>query len=341
MKMRGGNLKRRQEKMKKFPNIRMRRLRNSSLIRDMVTEYRLSPSNFILPLFIKEGLQKKQEVSSMPGVFQHSIDSVKEECHQASELGVPAVILFGIPKKKDAVGSEAYNPKGVIPTAVRAIKKELGESILVACDVCLCEYTDHGHCAPIKGNKVINDEGLKLYAKASLEYAKAGADIIAPSDMMDGRIGEIRKTLDKHNFNDKIILSYAVKYASNFYGPFRDAAESGFAAGPKDRKSHQMDPANFTQTIREVELDIEEGADIIMVKPALPYLDILNSLSNRFNVPFAAYMVSGEYAMIKAAAQNGWLDEQKCMLEALLSIRRAGATMILTYYAKEAAELVK
>ena len=327
--------------MKMFPNIRMRRLRNNPLIRSMVSEYALSPSNFILPLFVKEGLEKRQPVSSMPGVFQHSMDSLIEECHQAAELGIPGVILFGIPKKKDAVGSEAHNPKGVIPKAVKAIKKELGERMLVACDVCLCEYTDHGHCAPIRGNAILNDEGLKLYAKASLEYAKAGADIVAPSDMMDGRVGEIRKTLDEHSFEDTIILSYAVKYASNFYGPFRDAAETRFAAGPKDRKSYQMDPSNFSQAIREVELDIEEGADIIMVKPALPYLDVLHALSKRYNVPFAAYQVSGEYAMLKAAAQNGWLDEQKCMLEALLAIRRAGATIILTYFAKDAAEIIK
>ncbi len=326
--------------MNMFPDIRMRRLRNNRLIREMVTEYRLTPSNFILPLFIKEGLQKKSPVKSMPGVFQHSLDSIVEECHQASELGIPAVILFGIPKKKDALGSEAYNPKGIVPTAVRAIKKELDQKILVACDVCLCEYTDHGHCAPIRKNKILNDEGLKLYAKASLEYAKAGADIIAPSDMMDGRIGAIRNILDKNNFIDTIILSYAVKYASSFYGPFRDAAESGFAAGPKDRKSHQMDPANFTQALREVELDIDEGADIIMVKPALPYLDVIHELSKRYNIPIAAYQVSGEYAMLKAAAQNGWLDGEKCMLEALLAIRRAGATMILTYFAKEAAEMM-
>ncbi|UCF49147.1 MAG: porphobilinogen synthase [Thermoplasmatales archaeon] len=327
--------------VKMFPNVRLRRLRNNHLIRDIVTEYKITPKNLILPLFVKEGLEKKQPVVSMPGVFQHSIDSLIEECHQAMELGIPGVILFGIPKKKDAVGSEAYNPKGIIPNAIRAIKKELGEKILVAGDVCLCEYTDHGHCAPIDGKRVLNDEGIKLYAKASLEYAKAGVDIVAPSDMMDGRVGAIRKILDENNFEDTIILSYAVKYASNFYGPFRDAAESGFAAGPKDRKSHQMDPANFTQAITEVELDIEEGADIIMVKPALPYLDVLHALSNRFNVPFAAFMVSGEYAMIMAAARNGWLDEQKCMLEALLAIRRAGATMILTYYAKKAAELIK
>ncbi len=327
--------------MNEFPNIRMRRLRSNPLIRGMVSEYTLSTSNFILPLFIKEDLRKKQPVSSMPGVFQHSIDSLIEECHNATDLKIPAVILFGIPKRKDALGSEAYNPKGIIPEAVKAIKRELGEKLLVACDVCLCEYTDHGHCAPIKGNKILNDEGVKLYAKASVEYAKAGADIIAPSDMMDGRVGMIRKTLDEHGFKDTIILSYAVKYASNFYGPFRDAAESGFAAGPKNRKSHQMDPANFTQIFREVELDIKEGADIIMVKPALPYLDVLHSLSKHYNVPFAAYQVSGEYAMLKAAAQNGWLDEQKCMLETLLAIRRAGATMILTYFAKDAAEIIK
>ncbi len=326
--------------MKMFPDIRMRRLRNNNLIRDMVTEYRLTPSNFILPLFIKEGLQKKSPVKSMPEVFQHSLDSIVEECHQVSELGIPAVILFGIPKKKDALGSEAYNPKGIIPTAVRAIKKELGQKILVACDVCLCEYTDHGHCAPIRKNKILNDEGLKLYAKASLEYTKAGADIIAPSDMMDGRVGAIRNILDKNNYNNTIILSYAVKYASSFYGPFRDAAESGFAAGPKNRKSHQMDPANFTQALREVELDIDEGADIIMVKPALPYLDVIHALSKKYNIPIAAYQVSGEYAMIKAAAQNGWLDGEKCMLESLLAIRRAGATMILTYFAKAAAEMM-
>lgn len=327
--------------MNRFPNVRMRRLRNNPLIRSMVSEYTLSPSNFVLPLFVKEGLTKRHPVPSMPGVYQHSIDSLIDICHQTVELGVPAVILFGIPKKKDALGSEAYNPKGIIPKAVKAIKENLGERLLVACDICLCEYTDHGHCAPIKGKKILNDEGIKLYAKAALEYAKAGADIVAPSDMMDGRVGEIRKTLDSHNFKDTIILSYAVKYASNFYGPFRDAAESGFAAGPKDRKSHQMDFTNFTQTLREVELDINEGADIIMIKPALPYLDVIRAIKKRYNVPIAAYQVSGEYSMLKAAAQNKWLDEQNCMLETLLAIRRAGATMILTYFALNAAEILK
>jgi porphobilinogen synthase len=321
----------------------MRRLRNSTLIRSMVTEYSLAPSNLILPLFVKEGLEGDESVpvSSMPGVSQHSIGSLIEECKQAVGLKIPAVILFGIPKMRDALGSEAYNSTGIIPSAVRAIKQELGEDLLVICDVCLCEYTDHGHCAPIEQNRILNDKGIELYAKASVEYAKAGADIIAPSDMMDGRIKVIRKALDENNFNDTIILSYSVKYASSFYGPFRDAAESGFKAGPGDRKSHQMDPANRTQAFREVELDINEGADIIMVKPAMPYLDIIHALTQHFHVPVAAYQVSGEYAMLKAAAQNGWLDETTCMMEALLAIRRAGATMILTYFAKQAAEAIK
>jgi porphobilinogen synthase len=326
-----------------YPNIRMRRLRNNPLIRGMVTEYTLSPSNFILPLFVKEGLEGKEKtpVKSMPGVFQHSIGSLVEECHEASELGIPAVILFGIPKKKDSHGTEAYNPDGIVPRAVRAIKKELGDKLLVACDVCLCEYTDHGHCAPLEGDTVCNDEGIKLYAKASLEYVKAGADIVAPSDMMDGRVAAIRKELDGAGYHDKIILSYAVKYASAFYGPFRDAAESGFTAGPSDRKHHQMDPSNMSQVFREVELDMKEGADIIMVKPALPYLDVIHAITQRYSMPVAAYQVSGEYSMLKAAAQNGWIDEEKTMLETLLAIRRAGATMILTYYAKEAAEAIR
>jgi porphobilinogen synthase len=309
----------------------------------MVTEFGLSPSNFILPLFVKDGLShgKRIPVKSMPGVFQHSLDSLVKECHRASELGIPAVILFGIPKKKDSCGSEALSPDGIIPRAVKSIKEELGERILVACDVCLCEYTDHGHCAPLVENMISNDEGVKLYAQAAVEYARAGADIIAPSDMMDGRIGIIREGLDSQGFIDTLILSYAVKYASSFYGPFRDAAESGFTAGPGDRKSHQMDFANLTQAFREVELDINEGADIIMVKPALPYLDVISAISRKFAVPLAAYQVSGEYAMVKAASQNGWLDESKIMIETLTAIRRAGATMILTYFACEAAEVIQ
>jgi porphobilinogen synthase len=325
-----------------YPNVRMRRLRNKTLVREMVSEFKLSPTNLVLPLFVKEGLEggKKVEVSSMPGVFQHSIDSLVNECVEVRDLGIPAVILFGIPENKDHHGSEAHNPQGIIPRSVRAIKGKLGDDILVACDVCLCEYTDHGHCAPIEGTEVLNDKGIELYAKASLEYARAGADIVAPSDMMDGRVGAIRHSLDIEGFENVLILSYAVKYASSFYGPFRDAAESGFSAGPDDRRSHQMDPTNLTQAFREVELDIKEGADIVMVKPALPYLDVLKAISDRFHIPLAAYQVSGEYSMLKAAAQNGWLDGQRSMMESLIAIRRAGATMILTYFAKEAAEMM-
>jgi porphobilinogen synthase len=252
------------------------------------------------------------------------------------------VILFGIPEKKDAVGSGAYDPEGIIPKAIRAVKKELRDDLLVAADICLCEYTDHGHCAPIEGNMVLNDPGVELYVKCALEYARSGADIVAPSDMMDGRVGAIRHALDEEGYCHTIILSYAVKYASSFYGPFRDAADSGgFVGGPEDRKSHQMDPANLTQAYNEVELDLQEGADIIMVKPAMPYLDVIHALKQRFEAPMAAYQVSGEFAMIKAAALNGWVDEEKILMESLLAIRRAGATMILTYFAKEASKVLK
>ena len=310
----------------------------------MVTEYTLSPANFILPLFVKEGLEDgtKNPVVSMPGVYQHSLSTLVEECREAAALGIPAVILFGIPKTKDAVGSGAYDPEGIVPRAIRAIKEALGDTILVATDICLCEYTDHGHCAPIQGKKIPNDPGVELYAKCALEYARSGADIVAPSDMMDGRVGKIRQTLDDAGYQDVLILSYAVKYASAFYGPFRDAAESGgFIGGPSDRKSHQMDPANITQAFREVDLDIQEGADIIMVKPALPYIDVLSQLHQTFDVPLSAYQVSGEYAMIKAAAANGWVDEEKIMMESLLAIRRAGSTMTITYFAKDAAQVLR
>ena len=326
-----------------YPEVRMRRLRNSPLVRQMVTEYGLSPSNFILPLFVKEGMEDgtKAPISSMPGVYQHSIGSLVEECSRAADLGIPAVILFGIPEHKDAEGTQAYDPEGIIPQAVKAIKAQLGDRLLVVCDVCLCEYTDHGHCAPLDGDTIVNDLGNDLYAKAALEYAKAGADIVAPSDMMDGRVGAIRQSLDANGFQDTLILSYAVKYASSFYGPFRDAAESGFHAGPRDRKAHQMDPANLTQAFREVDMDLAEGADMIMVKPAMPYLDVIKVLSANYDVPMAAYQVSGEYAMLKAASEKGWLDAHKCIMESLLAIRRAGATIILTYYAKEAAEALR
>ena len=323
-----------------YPDIRMRRLRNNPSIRSMVAEHNISASNFMLPLFIKEGLEgiEKTPIKSMPGIYQHSIDSAVNECKNAQALGIPSVILFGIPENKDKLGSEAYNPAGIIPKAVRAIKSSLGDKIIVACDVCICEYTDHGHCAPLDGEKIDNDAGIELYAKAALEYAKAGADIVAPSDMMDGRIGAVRKALDKEGFTDTIIMSYAVKYASAFYGPFRDACESGCAQGPSDRKSHQMDPANFSQAYREVELDLNEGADIILIKPAMPYLDVIHAISQRHNVPIAAYQVSGEYAMIKAAGQNNWISENDAMMESLLAIRRAGATTIITYFAMDAAK---
>ena len=316
-----------------YPEVRMRRLRNSPLVRQMVTEYGLSPSNFILPLFVKEGMEDgtKAPISSMPGVYQHSIGTLVEECSRAADLGIPAVILFGIPEHKDAEGTQGYDP----------IKAQLGDRLLVVCDVCLCEYTDHGHCAPLDGDTIVNDLGNELYAKAALEYAKAGADIVAPSDMMDGRVGTIRQTLDTNGYQDTLILSYAVKYASAFYGPFRDAAESGFHAGPRDRKAHQMDPANLTQAFREVDMDLAEGADMIMVKPAMPYLDVIKVLSANYDVPMAAYQVSGEYAMLKAAGEKGWLDAHKCIMESLLAIRRAGATIILTYYAIEAAEALR
>ena len=307
----------------------------------MVREFNLSPSNFVLPIFIKEGLKKKQAVPSMPGVYRHSMESMIEECVGAVESGIPAVILFGVPQKKDSVGSEAYNPKGVIPRAVNAIKNELGDELLVICDVCLCEYTDHGHCAPVQANRILNDEGIKLYARSAVKYAKMGANVVAPSAMINGSVDAIRTELDNCGFSQTLILSYAVKYASSFYGPFRDVAESSVVMGPKDRKSYQLDPTNLSQIYREVELEIQEGADIIMVKPALPYLDVLRELSNNYPIPLAAYQVSGEYAMLKAAAQKGWIDERSCMLETLLAIRRAGANIIISYFAKEAVEALK
>ncbi|MHA1512015.1 MAG: porphobilinogen synthase, partial [Promethearchaeota archaeon] len=282
-----------------YPKIRLRRLRNNKLVRSMIQEINLKKTDLIQPLFVKESLNgnEKTPIKSMPGIFQHSIESLVNECKEIQQLGIPAVILFGIPTKRDSLGSEAYNPNGIIPRSVRAIKDELGDDLLVICDVCLCEYTDHGHCAPIRNNIVLNDEGNNLYAKASLEYVKAGADMVAPSGMMDGMIASIRNELDSNNYHNSLILSYAIKFASSFYGPFREAAESGaFKQGPKDRKSHQMDPTNLSQIFIEAELDIKEGADILMVKPALPYLDVIKQISSKYNYPLAAYQVSGEYA---------------------------------------------
>ncbi|MCF8306132.1 MAG: porphobilinogen synthase [Ignavibacteriales bacterium] len=320
--------------MSEFPIKRLRRLRYNATVRDMVRETSLSKDDFIYPLFAVPGENIRKEIKSMPGVFQMSIDVLVKECVEVEALGIPAVILFGIPSHKDEKGSEAYDDNGIIQKAVRAIKKAT-KRLLVITDVCLCEYTSHGHCGLLHGEEILNDETLELLAAEALSHAKAGADIIAPSDMMDGRIAAIRKILDDNGFYKIPVLSYAVKYASGFYGPFRDAAESAPAFG--DRKSHQMDPANSDEALREAQSDIDEGADIIMVKPGMPYLDVIRRLKDNFNLPIAAYQVSGEYAMIKAAAGNGWLDEERVMIESLTAIKRAGADMILTYFAKDAA----
>ncbi|MCK9282043.1 MAG: porphobilinogen synthase [Melioribacteraceae bacterium] len=321
--------------MAQYPIKRLRRLRYNPLVRDMIRETELSKSDFIYPLFVVPGKNVKNEIRSMPGVFQMSIDVLVEECKEVASIGIPAVILFGIPEHKDEVGSGAYDDNGIIQNAVRAIKKEV-KNLLVITDVCLCEYTSHGHCGVLDGDNILNDETVDLLAKESLSHAKAGADIIAPSDMMDGRIAEIRKTLDENGFEKIPIMSYAVKYASGYYGPFRDAAESTPAFG--DRKSHQMDIANGLEAIREAESDIEEGADIIMVKPAGAYLDIIYRVKDKFQMPTAAYQVSGEYSMIKAAGKLDYIDEERVMIESLTAIKRAGADMILTYFAKDAAK---
>lgn len=321
-----------------FPLVRMRRLRRSEALRNMVAETTLALDDLIYPLFVVEGSGVVQPVPSMPGVDRFSVDKLSEECRAVHDLGIPAVILFGIPDRKDPLGRGAYDPKGVIPRAVRAIKKAV-PGLLVVCDVCLCEYTDHGHCGVLDNKEVHNDATLELLAKAAVAYAKAGADMVAPSDMMDGRVIEIREALDEAGFEHIPVMSYAAKYASAFYGPFRDAAESTPAFG--DRRAYQMDPRNVLEAIRECELDVAEGADIIMVKPALPYLDVISRVREEFDLPLAAYNVSGEYAMLKAAAAKGWLDYDRVMMETLTSIKRAGADVILTYHAKEAAVLLR
>lgn len=321
--------------MANYPLKRLRRLRYNPLVRDMVRETILTKNDFIYPLFVVPGEKIKNPVKSMPGVFQMSIDTLVEECKDVSSLGIPAVILFGIPDHKDEVGSEAYSPNGIIQQAVRAIKANV-QNLLVITDVCLCEYTSHGHCGVLHGEDILNDETVSLLAKEAVSHAEAGADIIAPSDMMDGRIIAIRKALDYKGFTKIPIMSYAAKYASGFYGPFRDAAESTPAFG--DRRSHQMDIANTNEAMREVESDIEEGADIVMVKPAGAYLDVIYRVKEKFGLPTAAYQVSGEFAMIKAAEQNGWIDGERVMMESLVAIKRAGADMILTYFAKDAAK---
>jgi porphobilinogen synthase len=320
-----------------FPTKRLRRLRYNPIVRDMVRETVLTKNDLIYPLFVVPGTKVKNEVRSMPGVFQMSIDVVVEECKELVQLGIPAIILFGIPEHKDEVGSGAYDPNGIIQQAVRAIKKEV-KNLLVITDVCMCEYTSHGHCGILDGERILNDATVELLAKEALTHAQAGADVIAPSDMMDGRVAAIRKALDENGFEEIPILSYAVKYASGYYGPFRDAAESAPAFG--DRRSHQMDVANTNEALREAETDIEEGADIIMVKPAGAYLDIIYRVKEKFEMPTAAYQVSGEYAMIKAAGKLGWIDEQRVMMESLIAIKRAGADMILTYFAKDVAKIL-
>lgn len=323
--------------MASYPIKRLRRLRYNPLIRDMIRETELSKNDLIYPLFVVPGEKIKKEVKSMPGVFQLSIDSLVKECKEVSSLGIPAVILFGIPEHKDEKGSEAYDPNGIIQRAISTVKSDV-KNLLVITDVCLCEYTSHGHCGLLKGEEILNDATVELLVKEAVSHADAGADIIAPSDMMDGRIAAIRKALDEKGYNKIPVMSYAAKYASGYYGPFRDAAESTPAFG--DRRSHQMDIANALEALREVEIDIEEGADIIMVKPAGPYLDIIRRVKDKFGMPTAAYQVSGEYAMIKAAGQNGWIDEERVMIESLTAIKRAGADMFLTYFAKDTAKWI-
>ena len=317
-----------------FPRVRMRRLRRSEALRRLGRETRLSRDDLVLPLFVVEGRSVREPVASMPGVFRHSVDALVSEAKLTFDAGVPAVILFGVPGEKDARGSGADAEDGVVQRAVAAIKAAVPE-LCVVTDVCLCEYTDHGHCGIVEGEEVRNDPSLERLAATALSHARAGADVVAPSDMMDGRVGAIRAGLDAAGFENVAILAYAAKYASAYYGPFRDAAESAPRFG--DRRAYQMDPPNRREALREMALDLEEGADVLMVKPALPYLDVLAEARRRFDVPLAAYHVSGEYAMIHAAAERGWLDGERAMLEALLAIKRAGADWILTYAARDVA----
>ena len=321
-----------------FPEFRARRLRRNDAMRRMVRETFLRSEDMIYPMFSAFGKDIKKEIVSMPGIYQQSIEHIVTEAKEVYELGIPAVLLFGIPEEKDALGQDAYSDTGIIQETIKAIKAEVPK-LLVITDVCMCEYTDHGHCGVIKDGDVDNDETLKLLAAEALSHARAGADIVAPSDMMDGRVAAIREVLDANGFTDIPVMSYAVKYASAYYGPFRDAAESTPQFG--DRRSYQMDPANRIEAFREAELDIQECADFLMVKPALAYLDILRDLKERYNLPLVAYNVSGEYSMIKAAAEKDWIDGDRVMMETLIGMKRAGADLIITYHAKEAARLLK
>ena len=321
-----------------FPIHRPRRLRRNEALRGFVRETRLSASGMVYPMFACPGTNVRKEVSSMPGIYQQSVDQIVEECREVAGVGIPAVILFGLPEHKDELGTEAADARGAVQRSIEAIRKAK-LNLLVIADVCLCEYTSHGHCGVVKDGEVLNDPTLVLLADAALSHARAGADLVAPSDMMDGRVAAIRQRLDENNFEDIAILSYAAKYCSSFYGPFREAAESTPQSG--DRRGYQMDSANAREALREVALDLEEGADIIMVKPALPYLDVIQRVRERFDVPVGAYNVSGEYSMVKAAARNGWIDEKRVVLEILTGIQRAGADIILTYHAKDAARWLK
>jgi porphobilinogen synthase len=321
-----------------FPDYRPRRLRKNKVFRALIQETQLSPSQLVYPLFIVPGKNKREEITSMPGVFRVSVDQLEKEARECMALGINSVILFGLPEKKDAMGTGAHKKDGIIQTAIRELKRKASE-LLVITDVCLCEYTDHGHCGCIINKEVDNDATLEILAKTALSHAQAGADMVAPSDMMDGRVAEIRATLDENNFESIPIMSYSVKYASAFYGPFREAADCAPQFG--DRRSYQMDPANSREALREATLDVDEGADILMVKPAVAYLDIITKLRDEFDLPIAAYHVSGEYAMIKAAAEKGWIDGDRVMEETLLSIKRAGADIIITYFAKDMAKILK
>jgi porphobilinogen synthase len=312
----------------------MRRTRQNEKLRSLVRETHLSVDQLIYPLFIAEGIAEPREISSMPGIMQWPVDLVGREVERITNLGIPAVLLFGIPSEKDEVGSQAYASKGIIQQGIQRIKAESPDTLVIT-DVCLCEYTSHGHCGVIRNGDVHNDESLGLLSRMALSHVEAGADIVAPSDMMDGRVGTIRSALDEHGYSNTPIMAYSAKFASGFYGPFREAAESTPQFG--DRRSYQMDPANSREALREVDLDIAEGADVIMVKPAMPYLDIIRQVRDRYDLPIAAYNVSGEYSMIKAAAQNGWIDERRVVTEVLTGIRRAGADMIITYFAPDVA----
>ncbi len=321
-----------------FPEYRPRRLRKNSAFRALIRETQLSPAQFVYPLFVIPGKNKREEISSMPGVFRMTVDQLATEGRECLQLGVNSVLLFGLPEKKDAVGSGAHAKNGIIQTAIKELKNTVPELVVIT-DVCLCEYTDHGHCGCLIDEVVDNDATLEILAKTALSHAQAGADMVAPSDMMDGRVAEIRAALDENNFDSVPIMSYAVKYASAFYGPFREAADCAPQFG--DRRSYQMDPANSREALREATLDVDEGADILMVKPAVAYLDIISRLRDEFDLPIAAYHVSGEYAMIKAAAEKGWIDGDKIMEETLLSIKRAGADIIITYFAKDMAKILQ